>query len=392
MIQFWLSVCAVAKRPSDRVDTARPHARTHFSLARPHLLAALFFLLTDAKVALAQRNFNPDAPEFATSVGDNEDDAISNALRRAVSQRCGERLNALTTNSTKSTKSKTISGEEKAAVAYSNASDLKNDVAVSTGGIIKRYKVLESQKEADNQYRARVEVYVEKCLVEDAGKITLKGQDKPKSVSLASGNVDKKKFVTRDVTITVAYEMPSVPVDSYSLREIAIAAGRSFATQVAKSELARSGGTAGGVQPTDIRIELTETRELPSNEQDYALEIHARVTMFGVSAQIDGSSFAGAQQPEITKLLRLPAKYSQNAGFSFYMNGVENSAIVFDVDKRGPSFGKIMRGDVITSINSRPIRIDDRFPVIFDGTIANGPTTLLLKRGNTTSIAVIRTR
>ena len=263
---------------------------------------------------------------------------------------------------------------------------------MSTGGIIKRYKVLESQKEADNQYRARVEVYVEKCLVEDAGKITLKGQDKPKSVSLASGNVDKKKFVTRDVTITVAYEMPSVPVDSYSLREIAIAAGRSFATQVAKSELARSGGTAGGVQPTDIRIELTETRELPSNEQDYALEIHARVTMFGVSAQIDGSSFAGAQQPEITKLLRLPAKYSQNAGFSFYMNGVENSAIVFDVDKRGPSFGKIMRGDVITSINSRPIRIDDRFPVIFDGTIANGPTTLLLKRGNTTSIAVIRTR
>lgn len=334
----------------------------------------------------ARSSSGDDEPEVVISFGISQDDAVRKGLRQAVSQRCGENLKARTIERNSFNKTTSLDGEN--VVSGSQDSDIatKSELAATTGGIIRRYRQAEVSQEAPNRYRVVVEVYIEKCLVEGAGRISIRGSAPIKNQQDRKEKVDPKSFVEREVTVTVRYQVPPTAVDTYTLKALVLATAQSFALNVVKAEVS----PGADMQPITSRVQVIDVRDLETTREEYGLDLQAKVTLFGVNQEIDGNTMADGAWGDVTKFLALKSGYSSVAGFSFYMNESNNSAVVYDVDRRGSSLGKILRGDIIESVNGIRIQSIKQFPSILDNAITVGPASLFIRRGSATLVVIIR--
>jgi hypothetical protein len=79
---------------------------------------------------------------------------------------------------------------------------------------------------------------------------------------------------------------------------------------------------------------------------------------------------------------------SVNLGFSLMRQGEQ--VTVTAVSPRGAAFGQMFSGDVIVAINSQPLRLDQSLIDQLDSASGAGPVQLLIRRGPSTAIVILR--
>jgi hypothetical protein len=360
-----------------------------FVFPKPRLGSSVVLLLATAffgQQAGARPASRDESPEVVISFGVNQDDAVQKGLRQAVSQKCGENLKARRIERNSFSRSTSI--DDESGVSGSQDSDIntKNELAATTGGIIRRWRQLELNQEAPNRFRVVVEVYIEKCTVEGSGRIAINNGTPPKNQKGRDQKVDPKSFVERETVVTVRYEVPPVQVDNYALKSLMLSTAQGFALNVVKAEVL----PGSKAQPVSSRVEVLEVRDLEPRQNEYGFELTAKVSLYGVRQEIDGNTMGDGSWGDVEKSLILKSGYSSQGGFLFYMNESSNAAIIYDVDRRGASFGKVLRGDIVEMVNGVKMSSVKEFPMLLNNALVSGPASLFVRRGSATHVVVIR--
>lgn len=334
---------------------------------------ALLFAATPGLAAAKDRGAS-DKVVRVIAKGDSEEDARLNALREAVRKGCGTSVVDATLR------------EEQGAAGQTSATST-NQTEYFTGGRISSSRVFESSEEEDGKYRMTLDVVLAGCRSD--GKITTDsvrpGAGPPKRKA-----PDKNAVYSRELTVTVAYEVPAAPISSYALKAIALAVAQSFSASVIKADLAAKLNSTDPIVPLSTAIEVLSSRDLPSTDSEYGLQLSTRVTLTGVSEEIDGNLVPDRPWRAASRNLRLSARHSHDGGFSYYINPAEQNLVIFSVEKQGRAFGKLIPGDVIVGINSAPLRVDENFDRFFVSETSMLPMKLSLRRGAVNTVVILR--
>lgn len=95
---------------------------------------------------------------------------------------------------------------------------------------------------------------------------------------------------------------------------------------------------------------------------------------------------AVAYAPAVSRLVGT----AQRAGLSLRLTDDGTGLLVTSVSSRGPAFGQVFEGDVITAINFQKTRGDVDAAQQIDGALATGRAQLLVRRGPSTATVVLR--
>jgi hypothetical protein len=349
------------------------------------LAVAQLTLALDVRAASSRGALDTSKPEIVSATGIDEEDAIRKALRSAVSQRCGENLRSTTVES--NTYNRSRAADQDANIVGSDSVDVRkrSQLAATTGGVIRKYQVMASGSDGENRYSVTVEVFIEKCLVEETGRISVRSPRKEPSTIQSRIKVDPKAAVERNVSVIIRFDPLPAPVDSNSVQELISAIAKSFAVNIAKSNILQK--SYRDASRTTVRNNVTV---YDFNFQPGTAQLSATVTLYGVNAEIDGTTLGAEFSADSSTTLDLLAGYNEKIGFSYFKNKKDNNLIVVHTDKTGAAFGKLVRGDVIETINSVSVdaveNIDEKLSLL----IKSGPVKMSIKRGPVTTLVVLR--
>jgi hypothetical protein len=346
------------------------------------ICAALHF---DANASPSLSSSDSSKPEIVSGTGIDEEDAIRKALRLAVSQRCGESLRATTIES--NTYNKSRAADTDANIVSSDTVDVskRSQLAATTGGVIKTFQVLSSGNEGEKRHSVTLQVFIEKCLVEDSGRITLRSQRRDSPRSKDRVKVDPKAVVERNISVIVRYSTPSKPVDSTTLQQLVTATAKDFALNIAKSNVLQ--------QPYRLAADAQVRNEIVVRDlsvQTGAVQLSAAIALFGVNAELDGTTLGAEFIADSGTTLELTSRFSEELGISFFENKKDGNLIVIQAEKTGAAFGKLIRGDIIEKINSVLLRDVDDAEGFLKSSFEAGPMKVSIRRGSMTALVVLR--
>lgn len=356
-------------------------------------LKALFGFIAVAQISLTSNLYAASSrgsldlskPEIVSATGVDEEDAVRKALRAAVSQRCGENLRSTSVESNTYTRSRASDAESNIVGSDSVDVSKRSQLAATTGGVIKSYQVMASSSDGEKRHSVTVQVFIEKCLVEETGRISVRSGRKDPSTTHAKIKVDPKAVVERDISVIIRFDSPPAAVDSNSVQQLILAIAQGFAVNVAKSNVLQV--PYKNAVNTKVRNSVT-THDF--SFRPGTAQLSATVSLFGVNAEIDGTTLGAEFTTDSGTTLDLSFGHSDKIGFSYFQNKRDNNLIVVQTEKTSAAFGKLIRGDVIEVINSMSVdqleNIDDKLTSL----IESGPVRLSIKRGLVSMIVVLR--
>jgi hypothetical protein len=356
----------------------------HWSKAAPLVL----LVVSGVSAVSAPFRSSSDKPETVFSTGANEDEAIQKGLRLAVSQRCGQSFQSSTIESNVYKQSTPSENED--ATTTNTEKTQKIRLASTTGGVIKSYKVLASGGDGAGGHTVTLEVIVEKCAVTDSDRITVKSRRPTATSAQTNVKVDPKAAVEKTVFLTIRYQTPGAGVDPRELEGVITSIAKTFALNVVKSEVMQKPYELVKAQQVRNEISLDDLNFRRDKPPVQIAEMSATVVLYGVNAEVDGSTLGNKPPIDEDTTLSLDAGFNPKTGIAFFFNKKDKSLIVLKTEKSGLAFGKLLRGDVIEEINSEEIRPNDNPSELLNSSAASGPVKLLVRRGPVSSIVVLR--
>jgi len=352
----------------------------------PWLKFAVLLLLAISGFSAVSAPFRiaSDKPETVFSSGANEDEAIQKGLRLAVSQRCGQSFQSSTIENN-IYKQSTRSEAEDATTNTEKTQKIR--LASTTGGVIKSYKVLASGGDGAGGHTVTLEVIVEKCAVTESDRITVKSRRPTADTAQTNVKVDPKSAIEKTLFLTIRYQSPSSSVELRDLENVITNIAKSFALNVVKAEALQKPYDL--VKAQQVRNEVS-LDDLNFRHDKQIAEMSATVVLFGVNAEIDGSTLGNKLPVDEDTTLSLDAGFNPKTGIAFLFNKKDKSLIVLKTEKSGLAFGKLLRGDVIEEINSEKIRPNYNPSELLNSSAGSGPVKLLVRRGPVSSIVVLR--
>jgi len=351
------------------------------------VFGAILLMAVPASASPFRSAADANKPEIAIGSGRTQEEAEKAAKVRAVDQRCGAKLIKRTMESNDHLKSTEIDAEGVQRAESSEIGENSRTESV-TGGSIARWSVVESNSDGKT-YTVTLSVFIEKCLVDGSGRISIKSQGSATSGAQKRPRVDENAVVEKSVTVSVYYPDSTDSVaNGTNLDSFVMAAAKSFAINVAKVMVL--GRPYATVMNEPVRSEITVhgSSKLGGGSVEQGFKLDSTVTLYGVNEELNNSAEGGFVAVE--PVLRLSRGYSSLAGFAFLGNNHDGNLVVLDVDKRGPALGKLIRGDIIESFNLMNLS-PGQDPVVFlESSIKNGPVKVSLRRGNVKVISIIR--
>jgi len=329
-----------------------------------------------------------DKPETVFSTGTNEDEAIQKGLRLAVSQRCGQSFQSSTIENNVYKQSTPSANED--ATTTNTEKTQKIRLSATTGGVIKSYKVLASGGDGAGGHTVTLEVIVEKCAVTDSDRITVKSRRPTANTAQTNVKVDPKSAIEKTLFLTIRYQPPGAGVEPRDLESVITNIAKSFALNVVKSEVLQKPYDLVKAQQVRNEVSLDDLNFRQDKQAAQIAEMSATVVLFGVNAEIDGSTLGNRPPVDEDTTLSLDAGFNSKTGIAFFFNKKDKSLIVLRTEKSGLAFGKLLRGDVIEEINSEEIRPNYNPSELLNASAASGPVKLLVRRGPVSSIVVLR--
>lgn len=333
------------------------------------MLITIFSARSDANVF---RN-SSEKPETVFASGVNEEDAIQRGLRSAVTQRCGQNIQSSTIEN----------------MATNAEPTQKIRRTASTGGNVKSYKVLASGGDGAGGHTVHLEVIVEECNVASQ-RITVKSKRPNTSTARANIKVDPKSALEKTVFLSIRYQMPVSGIDTGEVEGVITNAAKNFALTVVKAEVMQRPYDEVKAQQIRNEVSLEDLNFRRDDQNNHFAEMSARVVLYGVNAEIDGSTLNNKLPVDEDTTLYLEAGFNPKIGIAFFFNRKDKSIIVLKTEKSGLAFGKLLRGDIIEEINSQEIRSNYNPSELLNTSVSSGPVKLLVRRGPVSSIVVLR--
>lgn len=351
------------------------------------VIGLLWFYPSHSLAEALRRASDPSTPEIVAGTGANEDEAIRNALRLAISQRCGTTLKEVTVETRNYDRSMGSGASVQLDESYEEKR--RRQLATSTGGVVKSYELMNSDRNEKQNHTVVLRVFVEKCLADKSSRISIVGNRVTNSREPEKRpKVSPNAFVEKMISVQLRFRDPYARMNQDVLREASLPVAKSFAINLAKSMVL--GRPYADVSALDVRSELNvqNSRYVSSNAQDSRLEMDSTVVLFGVMEEVDGTGAAAFDATD--SALEMEVAHSSSVGITFLVNPLDQSLVVLEVERKGRALGKLLRGDVIELIDSSRPKVDGDIAASLNTAVDSGPVRMTVRRGLAKSMVVIR--